>query len=668
MKTLSMIAFFLIFSFLFLFISIYFGWFGKLPSIDELKNHKNPIASEIYSADSVLMGKFYTSNRTYVTFDELSPWLVKALIATEDPTFYNHYGVSLNSLQGYGSTITQYVAKNIIYGFLEHNLRNVIMFKIHEYELTFKLERYFTKNEIIAMYFNTVDFLNNADGINSAAHIYFNKLPKDLNVEESAMLVGMLQNPSLYNPKRHEERSRERRNRILLLLYKYNEISKAQYDSLFMLPIKLDFHPENINSGIAPYFKTYLADYLKQWCKKNKKPDGTNWNIYTDGLKIYTTIDSRYQKYAEIAAINNVKRFGVGNYKTIWESKRGKKTLLKTIQQTERYSILKDRGKSDEEIYAYFKSEKRKMTLFSYSQGKKDTTISLLDSIIYYKNHMQTAFMAIETSTGFVKAWVGGANFEFFKYDHCSPYFKRQVGSLFKPIVYTHLIENGTSPCDSLTPLKYWISKSFGGGKPYNIYKNFVVDSVVELSKRMGISTTLQNYPSTMIGSSDLSLYEIMTAYSTFPNAGTSIQPQFITNITDNNGKNIHEFTSKKSKAISDNSAYIMCQILKGPLEQGGTTDSIKEYGIGVKELAGKPGTTNGNTDAWFVGFTPQLIVGVWCGYDDPILKAGQGNHIALPAFGKFMQLVYNDTLLKLNKNKKFFTPSDTSLLRSICK
>ena len=382
------------------FTAVRLGIFGALPDYRDLENPDANLASEIYSADSVLIGKYYSSNRVNVPFDELSPWLEKALVATEDKRFYDHAGIDVLrtvkavitlGANGGGSTITQQLAKNMFNDPAKNIVQRMIQ-KAKEYVIAPMLERRYTKQEIIAMYFNTVDFLNNADGIKSAARIYFNKLPKDLNLEESAMFVGMLQNPALYNPKRHEERTRKRRATVLSLMAEQGVITQAQFDAAKDKPIVLNFHPESPNDGLAPYFRASVAEFLKKWCKENKKPDGTNWNIYTDGLKIFTTLDTRYQKYAEIAAINNVKRFGVGNYKTIWESTRGKKTLLKAIKQTERYPLLKKQGKSDEEIYAFFKSEKRKMTVFSYSRGKKDTLISLLDSIIYYKNHMRTIY------------------------------------------------------------------------------------------------------------------------------------------------------------------------------------------------------------------------------------------------------------------------------------
>lgn len=679
------------------FTAVRLGIFGALPSFSDLENPDANLASEVYSADSVLIGKYYSSNRVNVSFNELSPWLEKALVATEDKRFYDHAGIDLLrtvkavitlGANGGGSTITQQLAKNMFNDPAKNIVQRMIQ-KAKEYVIAPMLERRYTKQEIIAMYFNTVDFLNNADGIKSASRIYFNKLPKDLNLEESAMFVGMLQNPALYNPRRHEERTRTRRATVLSLMAEQGVITQAQFETAKDKPIKLNFHPESPSDGLAPYFRASVAEYLKKWCKENKKPDGTNWNIYTDGLKIYTTLDTRYQKYAEIAAINNVKRFGVGNYKTIWESERGKKTLLKAIKQTARYDILKDAGKSDKEIYDFFKTEKRKMTVFSYSRGKKDTLISLLDSIIYYKNHMQTAFMAIEPFTGYVKAWVGGTNFEFFKFDHCSPDVKRQVGSTFKPIQYALAVDNGWSPCMCVPcgpitityhgtvwrpkgtpggcgPMKYCLGKSINGAAAY-MMKNFGPEALVDLAYKMGITTKLPVVPSICLGSADLSLYEMLAVYSTFPNAGISTKPQFLLRIEDKDGNVIQSFQTEMHEVFNDNTAYKMCQIMKGPVSAGGTAASLNGYGIGAKDMAGKTGTTNGNTDAWFIGYTPQLLAGVWVGYDDPMLKAGQGNRAAAPAWGKFMSLVYNDPKLGLDKNATFFTPSDASLVKNIC-
>ncbi len=504
-------------SILLFFGSVRLGIFGKLPSFEELENPDSNLASEIYSADSVLIGKYFSSNRSNVSFNELSPWLEKALIATEDQRFYEHSGIDFKRTfgalffmgsRGGGSTITQQLAKNMFNEPAKNIVQRMIQ-KAKEYVISPMLERRYTKQEIIAMYFNTVDFLNNADGIKSAARIYFNKLPKDLNLEESAMFVGMLQNPSYFNPRKKELRTRERRATVLRLMAEQGVISQDQFQSLKDKPIVLNFHPETPNDGIAPYFRATLAEYLKKWCKENKKPDGTNWNIYTDGLKIYTTLDTRYQKYAELAAISNIQRFGVGNYKTIWESEKGKRVLMKAIKQSDRYDELKKSGKSDADIYAFFKSEKRKMKVFSYSRGTKDTTITLLDSIIYYKNHMQTAFMAIEPFTGYVKAWVGGPNFEYFKFDHCNPETRRQVGSTFKPIIYALAVDNGWSPCMVIAPgqvrIGNWRPKGGSGGPQTLIYalkksnnqmaayiiKNFGVPATIDLSRKMGIVSDL---------------------------------------------------------------------------------------------------------------------------------------------------------------------------------
>ncbi len=676
------------------FVLVRIGVFGKLPDISDLDNPTTNVASEIYSADSVLIGKYFSSNRSNVNFNELSPWIEKALVATEDQRFYEHSGIDYQrtvsallflGTRGGGSTITQQLSRLMFHN-RSANKFVAIFQKAKEYIISIMLERRYTKHEIMAMYLNYVDFLNNADGIKSAARIYFGKQPKDLNLEESAMFVGMLQNPAYFNPKRFELRTRHRRATVLRLMAEQGVITQAQFDELKDKPIVLNFHPESPNDGVAPYFRASLAEWLKKWAKDNKKPDGTEWNIYTDGLKIYTTLDTRMQMHAEKAAIDNIRRFGVGNYVSIWDKPKGRRAVLAAIKNSADYDKVKD--KSQEEIINYYKSTRRKMTVFSYSKGEKDTTMSLWDSIVYYKCFMQTAFIAMETNTGFVKAWVGGPNFEFFKYDHASPNVKRQVGSTFKPIQYALAVDNGWSPCMVIPTgpitIRYhgtvWTPR--GSGSPGNMrhclarsintaaaymMKNFGPEALVDLAYKMGVTTKLPVVPSICLGSADLSLYEMLAVYSTFPNAGISTKPQFLIRIEDKDGNIIQSFTPDMKEVLNDNTAYKMCQIMKGPVSAGGTAASLQGYGIGVKDMAGKTGTTNGNTDAWFIGYTPQLVAGVWVGYDDPILKAGQGNHTAAPAWGRFMSYVYNDPKLKLDKSMKFFEPQDKELLKDIC-
>lgn len=680
------------------------GVFGALPSFDELENPNSNLASEIYSADSVLIGKYYVDNRSNVSYEELPPYLVKALVANEDERFYDHSGIDfkrtlavLSGLgsRGGGSTITQQLAKNMFHNRAK-NLFQRVMQKAKEYVIAVMLERRYTKEEIIAMYFNTFDFVNNAVGIESASRIYFNKKPKDLSIEEAAMFVGMLQNPSLYNPRRFEKRTRERRATVLRKLRDTGAISVAQFESLKDKPIELDFHPESANDGLAPYFRMIVAENLKKWAKENKKPDGTNYNIYTDGLKIFTTINTRMQKYAEEAALQHLTKhqnildaqFRSGW--NPWKTEQGMRILKTACKYTDRWQSLKEQGLNEDEILNNFKTDKHKMRVYTY-RGMKDTTLTPWDSVKHYKSFLQVGFMVTEPYTGYVRAWVGGSNFEYFKVDHCNKNVKRQVGSTFKPIVYALAIDNGWSPCMVVTPgnirIGNWQPRGGSGGsqtlkqglKTSNnkvaayITLNFGVPAIIDLSRRMGIASDLPPYAPICLGASDISLEEMMAVYSTFPNAGICTKPQYLLRIEDKDGNVIQNFTTEMKEVFSDNTAYKMVDMMKGPVGPGGTGASLKgRFGLGNLNVCGKTGTTNKNTDAWFIGYTPQLVAGAWVGCDDPIIHLlytgnGQGAAAAMPVFGLFMNKAYNDPKLALKKEMKFYTPSDSSLVKNSC-
>lgn len=687
------------------------GVFGALPSFEELENPSANLASKIYSADSVLIGKYFVDNRSNVRYEDLPPYLVKALVANEDERFYEHSGIDFFGTfravitlgkSGGGSTITQQLAKNMFHN-RARNIVQRIMQKAKEYVISIMLERRYTKEEIIAMYFNTFDFVNNAVGIESASRIYFNKKPKDLTVEEAAMFVGMLQNPSYYNPRRFEQRTRDRRATVLRKLMAQGTISEAEFNKLKNKSIELDFHPETANDGLAPYFRMVLAEELKKWAKENKKlnPDGTEYNIYTDGLKIYTTIDTRLQRYAEQAATEHLSRYqGVFNAQFSagwkpWETEAGKKILETACKYTDRWAALKEQGLSNEEILKNFKTEKNRIKVFTY-KGLKDTTLTPYDSVKYYKSFLQIGFMAVEPYTGYVRAWVGGPNFEYFKYDHCNVNTKRQVGSTFKPVQYALAVDNGWSPCMSIPtgPItityqgQVWQPRNsgrYGGAYPMKVclahsintaaaymMKNFGPEALVDLSHKMGITSNIPTVPSICLGAGEISLYEMMTVYSTFCNAGISTKPQYLLRIEDKNGNIIQNFTTEMKEVFSDNTAYKMCEIMKGPVSPGGTAAGLRAYFNAPTDVAGKTGTTNKNTDAWFIGFTPQMLAGVWVGCDDPLLRflytsTGQGGRAAMPVWGMFMQKAYDDTKLAFNKSAKFFTPSDSSLIRNFC-
>ncbi len=693
------------------FLLVRIGIFGTLPSFDELENPTANLASKIYSADSVMIGKYFVDNRSNVRYEDLPSYLPKALVANEDERFYDHSGIDFFGTfravitlgkGGGGSTITQQLAKNMFHN-RSHNIVQRIMQKAKEYVIAIMLERRYTKEEIIAMYFNTFDFVNNAVGIESASRIYFNKKPKDLSVEEAAMFVGMLQNPSYYNPRRFEQRTRDRRATVLRKLMEQGTISNAQFNDLKDKHIELNFHPETANDGLAPYFRMILAEELKKWAKENKKlnPDAPEYNIYTDGLKIYTTLDSRLQKYAEEAATEHLSRYqGVFNAQFSagwkpWETDAGKKILETACKYTDRWAALKEQGLNKEEILKNFKTEKNRIKVFTY-KGLKDTTLTPYDSVKYYKSFLQIGFMAVEPYTGYVRAWVGGPNFEYFKYDHCNVNTKRQVGSTFKPVQYALAVDNGWSPCMTIPtgPItinyqgQVWQPKNsgrYGGSYPMKVclahsintaaaymMKNFGPEALVDLSHKMGITANIPTVPSICLGAGEISLYEMLTVYSTFCNAGISTKPQYLLRIEDKNGNVIQNFTTEMKEVFSDNTAYKMCEIMKGPVSPGGTAASLRAYFTPPTDVAGKTCTTNKNTDAWFIGFTPQMMAGVWVGCDDPLLRflytsTGQGGRAAMPVWGMFMQKVYNDPKLAFNKTAKFFTPSDSSLIKNFC-
>lgn len=681
------------------------GLFGRLPSFDELENPTANLSSKIFSADSVLIGKYYVDNRSNIPYDMLPPILVKALVANEDERFYDHSGIDMKGTfralitlgkDGGGSTITQQLAKNMFHN-RARNIVQRVMQKAKEYVISVMLERRYTKEEIIAMYFNTFDFVNNAVGIESASRIYFNKKPSELKVEEAAMFVGMLQNPSYYNPRRFEQRTRERRATVLRKLMQNGDISKEEFEKLKDKPIELDFHPESANDGLAPYFRMVLAEELKKWAKTNKKPNGETYNIYTDGLRIYTTINARMQKLAEQAAVEHLSKhqqvldaqFRAGW--NPWATKEGQRILKTACKYTDRWAVLKDRGLDEDEILQNFQTEKQRMKVFTY-KGLKDTTMTPWDSVKYYKSFLQVGFMVMEPFTGYVRAWVGGANFEYFKYDHCNVNTKRQVGSTFKPIIYALAVDNGWSPCMVVAPgqvrIGNWAPRGGSTGpqtlkqalKTSNnqmaayIIKNFGVPATIDLSRKMGITSDLPPYSPIALGAADISLMEMMAVYSTFPNAGISTQPQYLLRVEDKDGNIIQNFTTQMKEIFSDNTAYKMVDLMTGPVGPGGTGASLRgRFSLGdIDNICGKTGTTNNNTDGWFIGFTPQLLAGAWVGCDDPIIHFlttgnGMGAATAMPIFGLFMHKAYNDPKLKLNKKAKFFTPSDSSLIKNIC-
>lgn len=678
--------------------------FGDLPDTVELQNPKTLLATEIYSSDMKVIGKFYAENRTNVKYKDISPNVVNALIATEDARFYEHSGIDIKALgrvvfgavtgsssSGGGSTITQQLAK-MLFPREDLSKLGLVLRKFKEWIIAVKLEKEYTKDEIIAMYLNKFDFVNNAVGIKSAAKIYFNTTPDSLKIEEAAMLVGMAKNPAYFNPNRFHERAEGRRNTVLQQMYKYGFLTQQQCDSLQNIPLKLDFHPEDHNEGLAPYFREYLRDvFLKKWCEENRKPDGTKYDIYRDGLKIYTTIDSRMQRYAEEAVTEHMKDLQSAFFKDCKRKKNApfawnvSKDEIKTImtsamKRSERYRVLKKAGLSMEEIEKAFNTPVA-MKLFSW-QGEIDTVMSPLDSIKYAKYFLQAGFMSMEPQTGYIKAWVGGINHKYFQYDHVQIGHARQVGSTFKPFVYALAIQEGYSPCYRLPNVPTTISYDGKEWTPSNsddklngrmltiqqalansvnyisayFMKQFGPQATVDLVRRMGIVSPIDPVPAICLGTPEISVFEMVGANSTFANKGTWIEPTFVTRIEDKNGKLLADFVPKTEEVMSEEKAYVMVQLMKGVVTSGTGVRLRYRYKLN-QPMAGKTGTTQNNSDGWFMGITPDLVSGCWVGGEDRSIHfnstdQGQGASMALPIFAKYMTKVYADRSIKITQGE----------------
>ncbi len=679
------------------------GVFGELPSFEELENPNSSLASEVYSADTKILGKYYVQNRVNIHFKDLSPNLVSALKATEDVRFEEHSGVDIKGLfrvfvksiilqqdAGGGSTLTQQLAKNL-FPRGDLNKLQIVIQKLKEWIIAVRLERNYTKPEILAMYLNTVEFGNNAYGIKSASTTYFNKQPSELKIEEAALLIGMLQAPTRYNPVRKVESATFRRNTVIGQMAKYNFITEGQKDSLIKLPIKLNFRQESHTEGLAQYFREVLRQDLLKWCKDHKKADGTPYNLYRDGLHIYTTIDSRMQRYAEEAVQEHFTEL----QKTFYDHWKGRvpwsdhpELIDEAMKRSDRYISMKKAGASESEIKKAF-AKKTEMRVFSW-KGEVDTMMSPLDSIKYYKMFYQTGFMSMEPQTGYVRAWVGGNNYKYFQYDHVKE-GKRQVGSTFKPFLYTLAMQEGYSPCYEVpnvpvtiidkagvpwTPsnsdgkyggmlsLKEALAESINCISAY-LMKQFGPDAVVQVARKMGITSELEPYPSLALGTADVSVYEMVAAYSTFANKGVYTEPQYILRIEDKNGVVLQDFVPRKIEAISEETSYLMLNLMQGVTLFGtGARLRGSKYGF-TNPIAGKTGTTQNNSDGWFMGITPELVSGAWAGCEDRAVhfrttQLGQGANVALPIWGLYMKKVYADPTL--NYSKGAFEPPEKPL------
>ncbi len=708
-----------------LFLLASWGVFGEMPSFEKLENPDSNIATEIISSDGVVLGKYYAENRVPVSFEELPPNLVNALVATEDERFYEHSGIDARGtltipyyflkgkLRG-SSTITQQLAKLLFHGADgSKNLIFRIIQKIKEWIIATRLERQYTKQEIIAMYLNQVDFNYNAIGISSAAKTYFNKDAKDLTVEQGSLLVGMLVNPSLYNPNREKRQKLvfNRRNTVLGQMVRNEFLNQKQFDSLKKLPITLDFKPESHDTGFATYFREYLRDYMKKWAKDHKKEDGTSYDIYRDGLKIYVTIDSKMQQYAEEAVDEHLPILQA----KFFELAKGKKNapfvditeaeteriMNRAMKDSKRWYLMKEEGKSEKEILASF-DKKTKMKVFSW-KGEIDTVMTPRDSIRYYKHFLQTGMMAMEPQTGHIKAWVGGINYKYFQYDHVGQ-GARQVGSTFKPFVYATAIEQlGMSPCDSIIDGPFtmpkgkwgigaaWSPKNSEGGyrgmmrlssalaHSVNTVSAKLIDrvgpeAVVDMAHDLGVTTEIPHRPAIALGAVEITVEEMVGAFSTFVNKGVYIKPTFVTRIEDKNGIVLEQVIPESKDVMNQGVAFAIVELMKGVTKDGtgqrlgwGGVRGLTQYDYKLKNpIAGKTGTSQNNSDGWFMGMVPNLAAGVWVGNEDRSAHFrstlyGQGACMSLPIWGLFMDKCYKDKELNIS-SEDFERPKELTV------
>lgn len=668
--------------------SIGFGLFGELPTFRDLENPKSNLASEVISSDGPVLGSYYVQNRSNAKFKELPASLINALIATEDVRFYEHSGIDLKGTFAIvlysaigkkrgSSTITQQLAKNL-FPRKKQSIFNIGIIKLKEWLTAIKIERNYTKEEIITMYFNTVDFGSNSYGIKTASKTYFNKLPSELKIEEAALLVGILKGTTVYSPIRNPERAKSRRNVVLTQMEKYGFITESELEEASNSEVTLKFTSPDHNQGSATYFREYLRMELQAWCKENKKADGQNYDLYRDGLKIYTTIDSRMQLYAE-EAIKEHLTYLQKEFNNHWKGRIpwGKNTdiIVQSLKRSERYQLMKEDGATDEEIETAFNTP-TSMTVFSWT-GDRDTTMTPLDSIKYYKWYLRSSFMSMDPHTGHIKAWVGGPDYRYFKYDQVKT-GKRQVGSTFKPLVYTVAMDNGWSPCFEAPNLPIvfedfdnWSPKNSDGkdggmmtlrmglANSVNLITAYMMkqvgpQAVVNVAKKMGITSDIPAYPSICLGTPDVSLYEMVGAYSTYANKGVWTEPIYITRIEDKNGNVLFEKVPRKVDALSEQTAYLMIYMMKGVIDKGtGLRLRGPRYRF-TNPIAGKTGTTQENSDGWFIGITPDLVSGTWTGAEDRMVhfrstNLGEGANTALPIWALYMKKVYADPKLKIS-------------------
>ena len=696
------------------------GYFGEMPDFRQLENPKTNFASEIISSDNKVLGKYYfNDNRTPIEYEDINPETINALIAIEDERFYSHPGIDLKATlraivflnqRGGASTITQQLARQLFVGVRSRNIFQAITQKIKEWVIAVRLEKQYTKEEILTMYLNIYDFGYYGDGIKSASNIYFSKEPIDLKVEESAMLIGMLQNSSLYDPIRRPEITKNRRNLVLMQMSKNNYITKKEEDSLRTLPLTLDYTPQSHRQGLATYFRSYLRGFMKDWTSKNFKNDSTKYNLYVDGLKIYTTINSKMQKYAEESVeehmINLQKEFFIQNDTLSTapfldlEEEEEETIMKRAMRRSERWRKSKLSGMTNEEIEESF-NKAVDMTVFSWN-GDIDTIMSPIDSIRYYKHFLRAGMMSMNPKNGHVMAWVGGINYRHFQYDHVM-LSKRQIGSTFKPFLYATAIDQlKLSPCDMLPdlihciePYKYgnpepWCptnsSDKYGGMRTLsnalanskNTISAKLIDKVgprpvADLARNLGVSSNIPNVPAIALGTPDLSVYEMVGAYGAFANKGIYVEPVMVTKIEDKNGTIVYQSKPNTKDVISEESSYVTLKLLEGVTKFGSGArlrhniaedernyvynNVVTGYPYEFKnDIAGKTGTTQNQSDGWFIGMVPNLVTGVWVGGEDRSIHFkeiayGQGATMSLPIWGLFMNKCYADEELNISKD-----------------
>ncbi|MDA9183291.1 transglycosylase domain-containing protein [Flavobacteriaceae bacterium] len=707
------------------------GWYGPMPDLQQLENPNTNLASQIISSDGVTLGKYYfNDNRTPITFEELPSNMVNALIATEDERFYDHAGIDWKGTlrafaylgkRGGASTITQQLARQIFVGVRSRNKIKTVLQKAQEWVIAIQLEQRYTKKEILAMYLNKYDFGYQADGVQSAAKIFFNKTPQNLSIEESATLVGMLKNSSLYNPIRRSEMVRVRRNTVFQQMVRNELITNEEMDSLSALPLEITYTPESHREGLATYFRAYLKEFMDVWISANPKPDGTKHNLYRDGLRIFTTIDSRMQSLGEEAVNQHMKNLQREFSKQ--NTRRANPTapfldlrsgeidtlMLRTAYRSERWRKMKLAGFEEEEIKKVFKV-KVPMRVFSW-KGERDTIMSPMDSIRYYKYFLRAAMMSMEPQSGHVKAWVGGFNYKHFQYDQVKQ-GRRQIGSTFKPFLYATAIDQlKLSPCDSLPdalyciePMKHgnidaWCPKNSGDkyGRTRTL-KNALANSVntvsarlmdlvgprpvINLARKMGITSDIPAVSSIALGTPDISLFEMVGAYSTFANQGIYVKPVMVTRIEDKNGRALYEVVPETQDVLSQEVAYVTVNLMQG-VTQGGSGTRLRHAGLEKTNyvyenvvtgypylfenpIAGKTGTTQNQSDGWFMGMVPNLATGVWVGGEDRSIHFkdiafGQGATMALPIWGSYMKSLYNLPELGVSQ-EDFIVPENLSI------